>query len=39
MSIDISVGIESGKVTLKVLTTNEVSLTMLTDDKFEGRVI
>ena len=39
MSVDISEGIESGKITLKVLTTNEVSLTMLTDDKFKGKVI
>ncbi len=39
MSIDISDGIESGKVTLKVLTTNEVSITMLTEDKFNGKVI
>jgi len=39
MGIDISDGIESGKVTLKVLTTNEVGITLLTDDKFEGKVI
>ena len=39
MSIDISEGIESGKITLKVLTTNEVSLTILTEDKFKGKVI
>ena len=39
MSVDISEGIESGKITLKVLTTNEVSLTMFTEDKFKGKVI
>ncbi|MHA1467770.1 MAG: MBL fold metallo-hydrolase [Promethearchaeota archaeon] len=38
MSVDISDGIESGKITLKVLTTNEISLTMLTEDKFNGKV-
>lgn len=31
--------IESGKVTLKVLTTNEVSITKLTEDRFNGKVI
>jgi 7,8-dihydropterin-6-yl-methyl-4-(beta-D-ribofuranosyl)aminobenzene 5'-phosphate synthase len=31
--------IESGKVILKVLTTNEVSITKLTEDKFNGKVI
>ena len=39
MGIDISDGIESGKVKLKVLTTNETSLTILTEDKFGGKVI
>lgn len=39
MGIDISEGIESGKVTVKVLTTNEISLTLLTEDKFGGKVI
>lgn len=39
MSIDISDGIESGKVTLKVLSTNEVSITVQTEDKFNGKVI
>jgi len=39
MGIDITDGIESGKVKLKVLTTNEVNLTLLTEDKFEGKVI
>ncbi|MFX0011490.1 MAG: MBL fold metallo-hydrolase [Candidatus Hermodarchaeota archaeon] len=31
--------IESGKVTLKVLTTNTVSITLLTESKFKGKVI
>lgn len=31
--------IESGKVILKVLTTNEVSITKLTEDRFDGKVI
>jgi len=31
--------IESGKVTLKVLTANEVSITKLTEDRFNGMVI
>ncbi len=31
--------IESGKITLKVLTTNEISITKLTEDKFNGKVI
>ena len=31
--------IESGKITLKVLTTNEVSITKLTEDRFNGKVI
>jgi 7,8-dihydropterin-6-yl-methyl-4-(beta-D-ribofuranosyl)aminobenzene 5'-phosphate synthase len=39
MSIDISEGIESGKVTIKVLTTNTASITLLTEDKFKGKVI
>lgn len=39
MGIDISNGIESGKVTVKVLTTNETSLTMRTEDRFNGKVI
>ncbi len=39
MGIDISDGIESGKVTVKVLSTNEISLTLLTEDKFNGKVI
>ena len=39
MSIDISDGIESGNVTLKVLTTNTVISTLLSDTKFEGKVI
>jgi len=39
MSIDISEGIEEGKVTLKVLTTNTASITVLTEEKFGGKVI
>ena len=39
MSIDISDGIESGNLTIKVLTTNTSISTLLTDEKFEGRVI
>ena len=31
--------IESGKVILKVLTTNEISMTKLTEDRFKGKVI
>ncbi|MFX0026289.1 MAG: MBL fold metallo-hydrolase [Candidatus Hermodarchaeota archaeon] len=31
--------IESGKITLKVLTTNEISITKLSEDKFNGKVI
>ncbi|MBY9016621.1 MAG: MBL fold metallo-hydrolase [Candidatus Lokiarchaeota archaeon] len=38
MSIDISEGMESGKVTIKVLSTNEVSLTLLAEEKFKGKV-
>ncbi|TFG01474.1 MAG: MBL fold metallo-hydrolase [Promethearchaeota archaeon] len=39
MSVNITDGIESGKVVLKVLTTNTTSVTLLTDDKFKGKVI
>jgi len=39
MSIDISEGIEGEKVTLKVLTTNTASITVLTEEKFGGKVI
>ncbi|TFG16935.1 MAG: MBL fold metallo-hydrolase [Promethearchaeota archaeon] len=39
MSVDISEGIESGKVTIKVLTTNTASITVLTEEKFGGKVI
>lgn len=31
--------IESGKVSLKVLSTNEVSITKLTEDRFNGKVV
>jgi len=39
MSIDLSEGIESGKITIKVLTTNTTSISLLTDEKFNGKVI
>jgi len=39
MSIDISDGIESGNLTIRVLTTNTSISTLLTDEKFEGKVI
>ena len=39
MSIDISDGIESGNLTIRILTTNTVISTLLTDEKFEGKVI
>ena len=38
VSIDISDGMESGKVTIKVLSTNEASLTLLAEEKFKGKV-
>ena len=31
--------IESGKVTVRVLTTNSTSITVLTEEKFKGKVI
>ena len=39
MSVDLSAGIESGKITIKVLTTNTTSISLLTDEKFNGKVI
>lgn len=39
MSIDISDGIESGNLTIRILTTNTVISTLLTDEKFEGKII
>ncbi|MFX1442212.1 MAG: MBL fold metallo-hydrolase [Promethearchaeota archaeon] len=39
MSVDITEGIGSGKVTIKVITTNTVSITVLTEKKFGGKVI
>jgi len=39
VSIDISNGIESGKVIVKVLATNVASITLLTEDKFNGKVV
>jgi len=32
-------GIESGKIILKVLSSNEISLTILSEDKFKGKVV
>ncbi len=37
--IFVNEGIESGKITVKVLTTNETSVTLLTDEKFNGVVV
>ncbi len=39
MSIDISDGIESGNLTIKILTTNTTLSTLLTEEKFRGKVI
>ena len=39
MSVDISDGIESGNLIIRVLTTNSVVSTLLTDEKFQGKVI
>jgi metal-dependent hydrolase (beta-lactamase superfamily II) len=39
MTVDISNGIESGNLTVKVLTTNSVDLTLLTEERFQGKVI
>lgn len=39
MNANISDGIEEGKITLKVLTTNTASITLMTEDKFGGKVI
>jgi len=39
LSQNLTEGIESGKIALKVLTTNEISLTISTQDKFKGKVI
>ncbi|MFW9898575.1 MAG: hypothetical protein ACFFDO_04880 [Candidatus Thorarchaeota archaeon] len=39
MSVDISDGIESGDLIIRVLTTNSVVSTLLTDEKFQGKVI
>jgi len=39
MSVNISKGIESGNLTIKVLTTNTASMTLLTEEKFGGKVI
>ncbi|MFW9882671.1 MAG: MBL fold metallo-hydrolase, partial [Candidatus Thorarchaeota archaeon] len=39
MSIDILDGIDSGSLTIKVLTTNTVISTLLTDEKFKGKVL
>ena len=39
MSIDISDGIESGNLTIRILTTNTTLSTLLTEEKFGGKVI
>ncbi len=39
MSVDISDGIESGNLIIRILTTNSVISTLLTDEKFRGKVI
>ncbi len=39
MGIDISDNIESGKVIVKVLAMNDTSITLLTEDKFNGKVV
>jgi 7,8-dihydropterin-6-yl-methyl-4-(beta-D-ribofuranosyl)aminobenzene 5'-phosphate synthase len=39
MSVDITNGIESGNLLIRVLTTNSVFTTLLTNEKFQGRVI
>ncbi len=39
MVIDITDGIESGNVIVKVLATNTTSITLLTEEKFNGKVI
>ena len=39
MSINIADGIESGNLTIKVLTTNSTSITLQSNPNFEGKVI
>ncbi|MFW9783456.1 MAG: MBL fold metallo-hydrolase [Candidatus Heimdallarchaeota archaeon] len=39
MKLDISDGIESGNLKIKILTTNAVDITLLTEERFEGKVI
>jgi len=39
MSIDISEGINEGNVEIKIITTNTVISTLLTDERFNGKVI
>jgi 7,8-dihydropterin-6-yl-methyl-4-(beta-D-ribofuranosyl)aminobenzene 5'-phosphate synthase len=39
MSIDISDGIEKGNLLIRVLTTNTSMSTLLTEEKFEGKII
>lgn len=39
MSVNISDGIVSGNLTIKILTTNSVNVTLLTEDRFNGKVI
>jgi len=38
MNIDTSDGIEIGNLTIKVLTTNTAISTLLTNEKFKGKV-
>ncbi|MBD3198227.1 MAG: MBL fold metallo-hydrolase [Candidatus Lokiarchaeota archaeon] len=39
MNLNISEGLEEGSLTIKVLTSNSVISTLLTDEKFQGKVI
>ncbi|GAI59716.1 unnamed protein product, partial [marine sediment metagenome] len=39
MSVDISKGIESGNIVIRVLTTNTVISTFVTENRFRGKVI
>ena len=39
MKVDISDGIDSGNLVIRVLTANTVLLSLLTDEKFKGKVI
>ncbi|MHA1728432.1 MAG: MBL fold metallo-hydrolase [Promethearchaeota archaeon] len=39
MKVDITDGIESGNLLIKIVVANEVSATLLTDEKFNGKVV